>query len=124
MEESTDNAPQVVVVDLLDTFKKEIEAMHKQINDRKPIATFDDLLRRAKKYITMEEVRKANKAESKPSTSEKKKPLSWTPEEFIYHDRQNPRGQKRKDPEKKQDDKGKLLSFTSRIESKLPRREE
>ncbi|KAL8462375.1 hypothetical protein ACS0TY_033419 [Phlomoides rotata] len=28
-------------------------------------------------------------------------------QEFIYHDRQSPRGQKRKDPEKKKDDKEK-----------------
>ncbi|KAL8458979.1 hypothetical protein ACS0TY_036452 [Phlomoides rotata] len=61
----------------------------------KPVATFDDLLRMAEKYITLEEVRKAKKAELKPLASEKKKA------------HESPRGQKRKDLEKKQDDKGK-----------------
>ncbi|KAL8498321.1 hypothetical protein ACS0TY_021587 [Phlomoides rotata] len=101
MEESTDNAPPSVVADQLEAFRKEIEAMRKQIHDRvptsypevkinaltnglrdghlfsflanKPVATFNDLLRRDKKYITLEEVRKAKKVESKPSASEKKK---------------------------------------------------
>ncbi|KAL8491560.1 hypothetical protein ACS0TY_023235 [Phlomoides rotata] len=36
---------------------------------------FDDLLRRAEKYITLEEVRKAKKTEMKPSASEKNKAL-------------------------------------------------
>ncbi|KAL8505453.1 hypothetical protein ACS0TY_016627 [Phlomoides rotata] len=40
---------------------------------KKHVATFDDLLRRAEKYITLEEIRKAKKVESKPSASEKKK---------------------------------------------------
>ncbi|KAL8515590.1 hypothetical protein ACS0TY_014328 [Phlomoides rotata] len=40
---------------------------------KKPIAIFDDLIRREEKYITLEEVRKTKKAESKPSVSEKKK---------------------------------------------------
>ncbi|KAL8506264.1 hypothetical protein ACS0TY_017221 [Phlomoides rotata] len=40
---------------------------------KKLVATFDDLLRRAEKYITLEEVHKAKKAELKPSASEKKK---------------------------------------------------
>ncbi|KAL8512073.1 hypothetical protein ACS0TY_018509 [Phlomoides rotata] len=180
MEKSTDNAPPTVVVDQLEAFKKEIEAMHKYINDRvsnhrlitgrqftteilqdelpfnfkplnyeydgtmdpyehlmqfenlvilhrygdgvkcrvflttlsktpnngsaalevptisqevkintltnglrdedffsslakKPVETFDDWLMRDKKYITLEEVRKAKKAETKPSVTEKKK---------------------------------------------------
>ncbi|KAL8491902.1 hypothetical protein ACS0TY_023484 [Phlomoides rotata] len=40
---------------------------------KKYVATFDDLLKRAKKYITLEEVRKAKKTESKSSVSEKNK---------------------------------------------------
>ncbi|KAL8478610.1 hypothetical protein ACS0TY_030479 [Phlomoides rotata] len=40
---------------------------------KKHVSTFDDFLRRAEKYITLEEVRKVKKAESKPLVSEKKK---------------------------------------------------
>ncbi|KAL8557107.1 hypothetical protein ACS0TY_004536 [Phlomoides rotata] len=40
---------------------------------KKLIATFNDLIKRAEKYITLEEVRKAKKTESKPSVSEKNK---------------------------------------------------
>ncbi|KAL8507544.1 hypothetical protein ACS0TY_018185 [Phlomoides rotata] len=40
---------------------------------KKPVETFDDWLMRDKKYITLEEVRKAKKAETKPSVTEKKK---------------------------------------------------
>ncbi|KAL8496652.1 hypothetical protein ACS0TY_020373 [Phlomoides rotata] len=44
---------------------------------KKHVATFDDdLLRREEKYITLEEVRKTKKVESKPLASEKRKPLS------------------------------------------------
>ncbi|KAL8462912.1 hypothetical protein ACS0TY_033791 [Phlomoides rotata] len=41
---------------------------------KKKVETFDELLRRAEKYITLQEVRKAKKIESKSSTDEKKKP--------------------------------------------------
>ncbi|KAL8478252.1 hypothetical protein ACS0TY_030230 [Phlomoides rotata] len=96
MEESTDNALTTIIADQLELFRKEVEVMRKQIHDRVPtaslevkintltnglrdgdlfsslakklVATFDDLLLTAEKYITLEE--------------------------------------KRKDPEKKQDDKG------------------
>ncbi|KAL8534470.1 hypothetical protein ACS0TY_010473 [Phlomoides rotata] len=34
MEESTDNAPPTVIANQLEAFRKEIEAMHKQIHDR------------------------------------------------------------------------------------------
>ncbi|KAL8523270.1 hypothetical protein ACS0TY_013301 [Phlomoides rotata] len=40
---------------------------------KKHVATLNDLLRRAEKCITLEEVRKAKKIESKPSSSEKEK---------------------------------------------------
>ncbi|KAL8464490.1 hypothetical protein ACS0TY_034136 [Phlomoides rotata] len=42
---------------------------------KKHVAIFDDLLRRAEKYIILEEVQKAKKVELKPSTSEKRKPM-------------------------------------------------
>ncbi|KAL8514078.1 hypothetical protein ACS0TY_013261 [Phlomoides rotata] len=91
---------------------------------KKLVANFDDLLKRAEKYITLEEVQKAK---SKPSASEKNKAIEVKPvdpkpvgeifrrkliqaghlKEFIYHDRQSPRGQKMKELEKKQDEKGK-----------------
>ncbi|KAL8515350.1 hypothetical protein ACS0TY_014165 [Phlomoides rotata] len=41
--------------------------------EKKHVANFDDLLRRAEKYITLEKVWKAKKAEMKPPASEKKK---------------------------------------------------
>ncbi|KAL8473732.1 hypothetical protein ACS0TY_030542 [Phlomoides rotata] len=58
MEESTDTAPLAVVANQLEAFRREIEAMRQQIRDQ---------------YITLEEVRKAKKVESKPSAPEKKK---------------------------------------------------
>ncbi|KAL8507091.1 hypothetical protein ACS0TY_017833 [Phlomoides rotata] len=160
VEESTDNAPPVVVAGQLEAFKNEIEAMHKQIHDRvsdlrpvtgrqftheilqdelsfnfkplnyeydgttdpyehlmrfensailhqyevkinvltngirdgdlfsslakKPVAIFNDLLRRAEKYMTLEEDRKAKKAESKPSVNEKNKPPKVKPA-YLEH---------------------------------------
>ncbi|KAL8520671.1 hypothetical protein ACS0TY_011278 [Phlomoides rotata] len=43
MEESTDNAPPTVVADQLEAFRKEIEAMHKQINDWDPSCRESDV---------------------------------------------------------------------------------
>ncbi|KAL8535492.1 hypothetical protein ACS0TY_011212 [Phlomoides rotata] len=57
---------------------------------KKPVATFDDLLRRAEKYITLEEVWKAKKAALKPLASEKKiapevKPADPEPARGRFH---------------------------------------
>ncbi|KAL8548761.1 hypothetical protein ACS0TY_007865 [Phlomoides rotata] len=122
---------------------------------KKHVQTFDKLLKRAEKYVTLEEVKRAKKAQIKSSTVEKKKEpaLKWSGpdqpkggpqrpksdkfyrfyndyghdtnscyhlkdeierviqaghlKEFVYQDRQGPRGHKRKEHEKKPDDKGK-----------------
>ncbi|KAL8531027.1 hypothetical protein ACS0TY_007876 [Phlomoides rotata] len=122
---------------------------------KKHVQTFDKLLKRAEKYMTLEEVKRAKKAQIKSSTVEKKKEpaLKWSGpdqpkggpqrpksdkfyrfynnyghdtnscyhlkdeierviqaghlKEFVYQDRQGPRGHKRKEHEKKPDDKGK-----------------
>ncbi|KAL8492626.1 hypothetical protein ACS0TY_023996 [Phlomoides rotata] len=63
---------------------------------KKPIKTFDDLLRRVEKYITLEKIWKAKKGKTKPLGSEKKKApkvkrfiQTGHLKEFIYHDRQS-----------------------------------
>ncbi|KAL8519665.1 hypothetical protein ACS0TY_010560 [Phlomoides rotata] len=174
---------------------------------KKLVATFDDLLRRIEKYITLKEVCKAKKTELKPSASKKKKApevkqcdpetvgrrfwrkfekytqLKMHPvevlqvdvdhpdmkfpysrsrgptkpkfdkfcrfhndyghntnyyfhmrdeierliqaghlKEFIYHDRHSSRGQKMKDPEKKQDDNGKAPMINTKDRDQQPQK--
>ncbi|KAL8480443.1 hypothetical protein ACS0TY_027105 [Phlomoides rotata] len=40
---------------------------------KKPVQTFDELLKRAEKYVTLEEVNRTKKADTKSSTTERKK---------------------------------------------------
>ncbi|KAL8539370.1 hypothetical protein ACS0TY_001120 [Phlomoides rotata] len=177
MEESIDPTYEDGVGDWIEALQKEVDLMRNSggpysvpemkinalTNDlrdgdlfsslsKKHVHTFDELLKRAEKYVTLEKVRKAKKAGAKTSAHDKKKELEkknagpdppkpgkpgprgryekYTPlklENAAGHlemkfswsrskrhsnpkDRQDPRGNKRKEPEEKCDEKRKSPS--------------
>ncbi|KAL8519989.1 hypothetical protein ACS0TY_010793 [Phlomoides rotata] len=69
-DESSDDTYPGDVNDQLLAIKKEMVAMRQQMH------AFDELFKRAEKYVTLEEVKRAKKAETKSLTTENKKELA------------------------------------------------